>query len=355
MDHQDARFLDLLRKWQSGDFTRRDEQEMQALTESDEFRRETWQGFQSHPEADHEGGLAGLSQGLRQDTEEMRPVVIARPLWMAAAAAIVLLLSAVFFFRKNSPAGEDSAPMAVQEEALNPSPVAGQADIAASEQADMPPGPAAAQPARAADGRLEKPVTTAATYAHSDESAIGPVPTGTAGGQSPAVTAAADDLAMAPQRAKAEEEKPVERQVERATDKEIERKKETVAKPLPAAPLAKADTLWSPTGSPPDMAKRRKAARDAILPAQSGPADSWEAFQDYLRQTARLTPLAKEKGVSGTVRLQFSVSANGEPQGFITLRSVGYGCDQEAIRLVKDWVWVRGQNPVVTVEIPFVR
>ncbi len=59
--------------------------------------------------------------------------------------------------------------------------------------------------------------------------------------------------------------------------------------------------------------------------------------------------------MSGTVRLRFNINANGDPQGFITLRSLGYGCDQEAIRLVKDWVWVRGQNPTVTVEIPFVR
>ncbi|HNG90203.1 MAG TPA: TonB family protein, partial [Saprospiraceae bacterium] len=236
-----------------------------------------------------------------------------------------------------------------------PSPAAGQADMAASEQADMPPGPAAAQPARAADGRLEKPATTAPTYAQSDESASRSVSTGAAAGQAAPASAAADDLAMAAQKDKAEEEKPAERRAEAVADREVESKKEAVAKPLPAAPLTKADTLWSPTGTPPDMAKRRKAARDAILPAQSGPADSWEAFQDYLRQTARLTPLAKEKGVSGTVRLQFSVNANGEPQGFITLRSVGYGCDQEAIRLVKDWVWVRGQNPVVTVEIPFVR
>ena len=103
------------------------------------------------------------------------------------------------------------------------------------------------------------------------------------------------------------------------------------------------------------MAKRRKEAREASSLAQSEPADGWEAFQEYLRQTARLTPAARSKGVSGTVRLRFNINENGEPQTFVTLRSLGYGCDQEAIRLVKDWVWVRGQNPTVTVEIPFVR
>ena len=103
------------------------------------------------------------------------------------------------------------------------------------------------------------------------------------------------------------------------------------------------------------MDAERKKVREESQAQQSEPVDGWEAFREYLRQNARLTPEARNRNVSGTVQLQFNVNANGEPTGFVVLRSLGFGCDQEAIRLVQNWEWVRGQNPIATVDVPFVR
>lgn len=112
---------------------------------------------------------------------------------------------------------------------------------------------------------------------------------------------------------------------------------------------------WAELKEPADMDKLRADARKKTTPAKTEPGGGWDMFNDYLRQNARLTPAARKANVSGTVRLQFSINQNGEPQGIVMLRSMGYGLDQEARRLVENWVWVRGVDPFVTVEIPFVR
>lgn len=362
MNNQDARFLDLLHKWQSGDFTRSDEREMDALTEADDFRRETWEGFAAQPDAAHEQNLAALRLRLRQQAGLGQTRRVGLPMMWAAAASLVLLVAAVLFFRKNTTPeaaaviADNAAPAVASEPspAFTPDP-AHSSDIASAE-------PQA--PSRSLNRSLDKssPRSTAAApegiadYAVASKSADN------------MKEAEVDDrFANVPLdpiiKADSKLEEPggsaTDKQAERVVSTESAKKKATtvpVAKPTTPAPApTKPDTAWSKTGTPPDMAKRRKEAREASNMAQSEPADGWEAFQEYLRQTARLTPAARNKGVSGTVRLRFNINANGDPQGFITLRSLGYGCDQEAIRLVKDWVWVRGQNPTVTVEIPFVR
>lgn len=373
MNNQDARFLDLLQKWQSGDFTRSDEREMDALTQGDPFRREAWEGFSAQADAEHDHHLHALRTRLRKraglgQTRRIIPF----PMLLSAAAALVLLVAAVVFFGKNGR----------------------QPDATLTDIVATPTSPDQPSPTTAPSDNV--PPTSAYTFAANDESRTESKSSPTNGTITPGRAAAApppvaDDAAASPspveiaseERAESDFAKdsraaspstvatvPVDVKSEQITGGAADKMSEpvatesvkkksaapSVAKPIPTAPLpSKLDTAWNKTGTPPDMAKRRKEAREAEQPAQSEPSTGWEAFQDYLRQTARLTPAARTKGVSGTVRLQFTVSENGDPQGFLTLRSVGYGCDQEAIRLVKDWVWVRGQNPVVTVEIPFVR
>lgn len=384
MNNQDARFLDLLRKWQSGDFTRSDEREMDALTQGDDFRRETWEGFAAHPGAGHEQNLAALRLRLRQRAGLGQTRRIGgSPVMMAAAAALALFIVAAFFFRENQQQpGEPLADSAAAPVAPEQAPgVASTENYSADNQsfaANEAPRTLTQSPAARLDRASSAPGSAAGSGPTPGDYAAAPPPAA-----ADATTGKPTADAVSEQRAEADLTQddrianvPLESMTQAqskaappsggATDKqtdakvaEFAKKKSTVspaAKPTPTAPVVlKPDTTWNKTGTPPDMTKRRKEAREAERPVQSEPSTGWEAFQDYLRQTARLTPAARTKNVSGTVRLQFTVSENGEPQGFVTLRSVGYGCDQEAVRLVKDWVWVRGQNPTVTVEIPFVR
>lgn len=152
-----------------------------------------------------------------------------------------------------------------------------------------------------------------------------------------------------------------------AVAEDVTKESEQLAKPLekktPAAPSSSsakkkkdtADKTWSENNGPADMDKLRREARKKEMPARTEPGGGWEMFNDYLRQNARLTPQANAANVSGTVRLQFSVNDNGEPQGIIVLRSLGYGLDQEARRLIENWVWIKGIDPFISVDIPFSR
>lgn len=113
---------------------------------------------------------------------------------------------------------------------------------------------------------------------------------------------------------------------------------------------------WNETEKKSDLERLRREARaEKEGPAQSEPADGWDVFNEYLRQNARLPLEARDHNISGSVRLQFSVNANGDAQNLVVLRSLGYGCDEEAKRLIQNWSWIRGQQSQVTVEVKFVR
>lgn len=361
MQHNDARFLELLRRWQSGDFTRADEQELNALTASDDFRREAMEGFMSLPEAAHDEQLAALRLRLQRRTGGGR--VLALPQILAAAAALVLLIAAIVFFPKwnvkeaapvaqaplESP-GQIPATEAVpgtglpdSQDIAGISPDAGSAPAASSPAKPAPQGQTLSAPGAAPD-------IAAAEEAESIEA--DDVPSGNAAVAPPQAPVAA------PARAQSREmsdKMASESAKDRAAETVLNRPEQFAKAKKSKEAGRPADTAWHETDRKPDMQAEKKAARDQDQQKESEPEGGWEAFSEYLRQNARLTPEARNHNASGTVQLQFNLNANGEPQGFVILRSVGYGCDQEAIRLVRNWEWVRGINPILTVDVPFVR
>ncbi len=353
--HDDARFLDLLQRWQDGDFTRSDERELHALATSDDFRRETLEGFMSQPEAEHGARLAALRARLKVQSGGGRNLVSMPQIW-AVAAALVLLVAAFWFFPRT--ANRNTAPVAQTEiPAVAPDTNSGLA--AAPENADGGPNdrisataPAASREAGPAADKQTTPASgnASADIAVADEAkAVESAPAPTLAAPPPAAAAKprpADDVAFqqAPGAGASESESAPGGRVQEAAK----------AKKLPGRNRT-ADSVWHETDRKPDMEAIKKDALGRNQPVQSEPEGGWEAFAEYIRQNARLTPDARNNNVSGTVRLQFSISVNGDPQGFVVLRSVPYGCDQEAIRLVQGWEWRRGDNAVLTVEIPFVR
>jgi TonB family protein len=97
------------------------------------------------------------------------------------------------------------------------------------------------------------------------------------------------------------------------------------------------------------------AARYQTSSAESGPEGGWEAFRTYLYSTARLSPEARNNNVSGQVTLQLTLGPNGEVEDVKVIKGLGYGCDEAAIRLARSWKWIRGAQPRVTFDVPFVR
>ena len=115
--NKDKRLLELLERWQSGDFSRADEQELQTLANSDEFRRETVEGFWSLPEADHASHLASIRMRLRKKTGGGALNLSFSKVLTAVAAVAVVVLGVVWLL----PNEQKSAPTA-QEAAKEPAP-----------------------------------------------------------------------------------------------------------------------------------------------------------------------------------------------------------------------------------------
>ena len=58
-------------------------------------------------------------------------------------------------------------------------------------------------------------------------------------------------------------------------------------------------------------------------------------FSQFASQHLQYPELARTYGVEGTVILQINVAASGETQFVKILKSLGYGCDREAIKMIE--------------------
>ncbi len=69
---------------------------------------------------------------------------------------------------------------------------------------------------------------------------------------------------------------------------------------------------------------------------QPEPANGYDNYQEYLKSELRYPEEALRNSIKGTVTLELTVSEGGLISNIEIKRSLGYGCDEEAIRLVKD-------------------
>ena len=344
----DQRFLDLLQRWQSGDFTRQDEQVLRSLTESDDFRREAMEGFMVLPETDHSAHLAALRKRFRPDIAPRR--VLPMPQMMAIAAALLVLVAAILFFpraaeKQNDSIPQTAAPAAPTPELAPQSPLTDSPTSGAIAQS-VPRRPSTEPPTVRQSAEGQAPIVYQAPAPENRDMVMEELSS-----SAPSATEAAPAAVRPPI---ADDELPGGPAGNMDKAKMANKPALTRAKKQESEA---ADTIaWNDTEKKSDLDRLRKEVRNEQLgPAQSEPTEGWLAFTEYLRQSARLPQEARDRNVSGTVRLQFTVNANGEPQNFVVLRSLGQSCDDEAKRLVQNWGWIRGQNPLVTVEIKFVR
>lgn len=347
LHNDDARFLELLDKWQSGDYTRHDEQELFELAGKDPFRQESLDGLQQFPETDHRAALEKLHRRLHNTRG---PGLTFSMRLLSIAAVLVLLLGAVWFFSRPSVEISGNNPIAQHTE--TPAPVQTEAAPAPLEDKVVPPE---AGPAIAKNDRSQPPLPPAAS---------GPAP-----------------LERAP-------EEPVQQHPvvtsdfpgRQAEDEAAHRKPDTLADlgQQESGDYAKSSAPQSDAEGYAIAKAKKRAARksesfpnqratseqtDSALPASKAdqpapgavPNQGWDVFGQYLRDTARLTPEARANNVSGYVRVQFFVKTSNRPEKFQVIKSLGYGCDEIAIQLIKDWKWQRQSAQPVLVDVPFVR
>ncbi len=67
----------------------------------------------------------------------------------------------------------------------------------------------------------------------------------------------------------------------------------------------------------------------------ASPLGGRKAYKQYLEKSLRYPEVALENKVEGKVTIEFTVETTGTLTDFKVLRGLGYGCDEEVIRLVK--------------------
>ncbi len=84
-------------------------------------------------------------------------------------------------------------------------------------------------------------------------------------------------------------------------------------------------------------------ARSAVSPATSpAPAGGIEVFNQYLEANKVYPDSARQFLVEGTVILTLTINESGRLSEVVIKEGLGFGCDQEAVRLVNDWAsgWI---------------
>ena len=80
----------------------------------------------------------------------------------------------------------------------------------------------------------------------------------------------------------------------------------------------------------------------------------YDAMLKFLKDKMQYPTLAQESGIQGTVFVQFVVSKTGKISNVKILRGIGGGCDEEAVRVVKEMPnWIPGRQNGQAVPVMF--
>lgn len=87
------------------------------------------------------------------------------------------------------------------------------------------------------------------------------------------------------------------------------------------------------------------------------PVSGTEELFKFLYDLIIYPPDAKENGISGLVTWKFIIEKNGTTSNHELIRSLGYGCDEEVLRVFKETTWtparIDGKKVRVYFTLPF--
>lgn len=83
----------------------------------------------------------------------------------------------------------------------------------------------------------------------------------------------------------------------------------------------------------------------------SFPGGTQEMYK-FIYSTIKYPVEARKKGVSGTVSVEFMVDEQGVLSEFLVVNSIGSGCDEEAIRVIKEMNASHRWTPAKTNGVP---
>ena len=85
--------------------------------------------------------------------------------------------------------------------------------------------------------------------------------------------------------------------------------------------------------------KKNNAVNEIIFEPKGG----FKKFEKYIKENFRMPQPAIDSGIKGQVEIDFTIDASGKPTDFTTIRSLGHGCEEEAIRLLQEGTKWNGQ------------
>jgi TonB family protein len=90
--------------------------------------------------------------------------------------------------------------------------------------------------------------------------------------------------------------------------------------------------MEKPEPSPPAVARQALQKQEASRPE---PVVGWQKYYAYIDQNLKTPAAATESKLSGTVEVSFIINPDGQAIDIQIEKSLGYGCDEEAIRLLE--------------------
>ncbi len=336
MNNTDQKWKALLEKWNSGNFTRADEEALQRLLAEgdDAFLREATEGYWANNEADHQARLASLRERL--SFTEVAPRRSSWQRWAVAAASLVLLGGIWWLVRMPSEQPITGRlpidqPVADTPSAAVPDRGAAKAKTTAPQAA---PGTMAdAAPQKASDLAMENTTQALPPTSIQNDAAAVEEPSEVAGVAAPPSPTVQNDI--------------LEPEQKEYANQDFSKKRAANQSPVPTPNNTKSSQ--SNTNYP-------TQTRNAVK-TQPQPEGGWEKFKADMEKEMNMPQAARDNGVkSGVVNMILDIKpTDGKVRSVLFINRLGFGCDELAEQFVRRYTWVitPGGPTQIEVEVEF--
>ncbi|UOQ54062.1 energy transducer TonB [Hymenobacter cellulosivorans] len=328
--------LPLLRQYVAGALPAAEQYRVEAHTLDCSRCAELLEGLELTNPATTDQALHELRQRLHQRVAREHAPHAGIRAWQAMAAALLLLLVSTALWwglRRPVASVSESRPIAVQAPApvseSAPVPAAPEAASASAEVAAVtePVPDAARSTAAPATGSVARRAAPVARRGRRPVVAAAPLPPPAAADATADQVMAGSVAMQAPVVAAPTQAEPAE--MKAAQSRVMMAQKVEVADTAVTQPAA----AKAPVAAPEESAKR-KAALPPVPVISPQPVGGYTKLREYLRREAMFVPDPPAPQLSGSVRVRFTVKADGTLDNFKVLRGLRRDYDQEAIRIL---------------------
>ena len=388
--------IGLFKKWIDGAVTWEEEKKLRTQAETDPFLADALEGYDTFPSSNHAKTLANIQQKIQQQPPKKKKKTVPY-LRRAIAASVILAASASLFWWTQDQAAMSTLSeksVSMLEKARQPT----MDNIEAEENivsivTDKQEMPTAAilptdQQTVVSEAPKQADVSTSTTTnpAIPANRAIKPAAsialeerkTSRSRSTTPVPSPSSDPIVAAPtytppppataiKQEEVDGAAPIETPIETAANVVME--EETVKQPstestVPieqATEIALADAPIKEESSY-DTAKKARTTAPSysesldMIVGSSSPipptVEILEIFKQYVRKNINYPEAARKANIKGIVQLKFEIKSDGTPKNIKVVKGLGFGCEEEAIRLLKEgpkWLYVgkEGQCEIV--------